>query len=651
MSATIYPKFENMLPNSEDIQLIVDSYKEEDRKRLTVDGIWQPGIVNEPDNYLTSGTITNTVKILPFIGYTKNGNRIEIDQIQNNLSPQDDGTITSISGYDSTRQTNIPEWRFHTKDFTNFSGVTSNEANILLETLPPQAIIHSTKLTNTLFTGVSNLYVSIGTLAEPEKYSPKRLISTQPTSTNIETSSSLYSESTEDSVGIYAFFSCTSGETLQSLVQGSATFGLCITYSSESDFDPEDVGGGFELGNKTGYWRPSTSYYIVARYTTIESDERSINIVDTANNIDITTPAFYSRVTDNFTLYALRMSGTATDTLTNDDIKLGKVIVDASNNITIYTNGYDSVAKNYYTDYFKLPNYRVEDSSINYVDRITNCIFGTEDDVLTYTLNDPTNMVITSSANITLLIPNGKKDTRTLNNNIYTTTSSLTTTIVGSGTKYILIKDGELVNVDIVRVVESDTQPTIASIRYWYDSKNNQWYYRSSDGGVFSATSVCKLGKVASTESNGIASVTTYPVMQLVTKQELNDVIVTQSSTSNEVSNKMDRIFQQVSTVSIASNIATVLLSTLYSFYQITPDATTSIVIDSSNISITLDNMCTFELGIDLTAGVQTINWPSNISWLNNNQPVLASEKYYYFSLRSRDYGVTWVANLQGTSD
>ena len=54
MSKTTYPVFGDMLPKKQDIQLIVDSFKEEDRKRLTTDGVFNPGIVNEVDEYLLS---------------------------------------------------------------------------------------------------------------------------------------------------------------------------------------------------------------------------------------------------------------------------------------------------------------------------------------------------------------------------------------------------------------------------------------------------------------------------------------------------------------------------------------------------------------------------------------------------------------------
>ena len=85
MSQTTFPAFTNMLPEVEDIQLIVDSLRTEDKNRITRDGIFTPGIVNEPSDYLSSGTSKNSLKIKPFIAYTLNGNRVEVESTWDNL--------------------------------------------------------------------------------------------------------------------------------------------------------------------------------------------------------------------------------------------------------------------------------------------------------------------------------------------------------------------------------------------------------------------------------------------------------------------------------------------------------------------------------------------------------------------------------------
>ena len=63
MSQNTFPQFTNMMPSAEDIQLIVDSLRIEDRNRITKDGIFEPGIVNQKSDYLSAGTNANSIKI------------------------------------------------------------------------------------------------------------------------------------------------------------------------------------------------------------------------------------------------------------------------------------------------------------------------------------------------------------------------------------------------------------------------------------------------------------------------------------------------------------------------------------------------------------------------------------------------------------
>lgn len=654
MSATTYPRFGSMLPDSEDFQSIVDAFTIEDRKRLTLDGIWEPGIVNKPAAYLTAGAQTNTLRVLPFIGYTKAGNRIEINQIWTNLSPQDNGAISITQANLETIQDDIPIWRHHTVYNTVFADIEETETKILLENLLPSATLHAVSLKhNVIFAGAGNLYVSIGTENEPEKFSPKRLISNSPEETEIEVSNVVSVESNINKVGVYAWFygdSSLSGLS-QSGGSGSLNVNLCIANSSLNDV-AEDVNvGGLPLSSNTGVWKPNLVYHIVARYKTNESDLRSINIHQDGR--DIHTEPFNSRITDSFELYALRKTGSIQDPTTDDDIKIGKVITDASGNITIFANGYDEAEKEYYTQYFKLPYYRVSSGETSYFNRVTNCILSKNNPILTYTAFDPSNTVVTINPTATVLIPNGIEQNGTLNNLTYDLSGVKTINCAGTATRYVGLLNGLAFTIETSRVQISKTQPIASTIRLWFNnaSNANQWYYRENDGGTFIASQVVLLGKITSVANSGITAVEEYDVMQLMTKKEFEELSSSQSQISQNLNEKSDKIFQQINNISDDNNTATITLSPEASFYQITPVDYVNLIIDASGITIENNTMCTFELGIDLTAGVQTINWPANVSWLNNSSPLMVNAKYYWFVARSRDNGNNWVLNLQGTSN
>lgn len=360
MSKTTYPVFGEMLPKADDIQLIVDAFKTEDRKRLTVDGIFNPGIVNNVDDYVQPGTNPNTLKIIPFIAYTRAGNRIEVLNTYDFLTAQSDGSITIDEELNiPNREKNIPYWYHYSKDYTNFADASAQTYKILITKLRPSSILQGIKMKHTVaFTGCGEVYVSIGTESEPEKFTPKFLLSDTPRDNNIETSNVLYSESGANYVPVYAYFTC-SLSTLNFLTSGSLSISLCITNVSNVDYDEEDTDGGIPLVNVKGEWKPNITYYIVARYITEDSDLRSINIHN--DDVDIDTTPFYARQTDSFKFLALRRTGSSIDTITDNDVKLGRVVSDQEGNITIYTNSYNAENKTFDTEYLTLPGVRFRD--------------------------------------------------------------------------------------------------------------------------------------------------------------------------------------------------------------------------------------------------------------------------------------------------
>lgn len=360
MAKTTYPVFGEMLVKAEDLQLIVDAFTEEDRKRLTKDGVFIPGIVNEHGTYLQKGSNKNTLRINPFIGYTKSGNRIEVENAYDYLIPKDDLEIEFGSANKIDAELDTPIWHHYSKNYTNFTEASTTTFQLLVDELKPGSILQGVKMKHTsAFNGVGDVYVSIGTLSEPEKFTPKFLISEQPTNTDIETSNIVYCESGSEYTPIYATFTC-SVSTLNALTSGNLSISLCITDVSNVEYTKkQQAEGGLPLSNNIGNWEPNTTFYIVARYKYVLSDTRSIDIPN--DDIDLMAEPFEARKTDYFQFRALRRTGTIIDPITEDDIKLGKVVSDSNGDITIYINDYDENAKTYLTDYLSLPGYRFRD--------------------------------------------------------------------------------------------------------------------------------------------------------------------------------------------------------------------------------------------------------------------------------------------------
>lgn len=399
MSKTTYPIFGDMLPSAEDIQLIVDSFKEEDRKRLTSDGVFNPGIVNSEDIYLQEGSNKNTIRINPFVAYTKNGNRVEVTSTYDYLVPEYGSSTINVDDEINVvnREKNIPYWNHYSKNYTNFTGATSTEFSIALTDLNPGAILQGIKIKHIQkFSGCGDVYVSIGTEFEHEKYAPKFLISSDPSDTNIETSNIVYSENGKEPTTIYATFTC-SINALKNLIGGSVSISLCITNVSNVEYEKDYPEGGIPLKNIVGTWNPNTTYYITARYKTIKSEETSINIHN--DDIDLETESFYKRETDSFDFYALRRSGAVIDPLTNDDIKLGHVVTDATGNIAIYINEYDNEMEVYYTDYMTLPAIRFKEFSDTVINNLTNTKLNKAGDTMTGDLTFESNNGIKFESN------------------------------------------------------------------------------------------------------------------------------------------------------------------------------------------------------------------------------------------------------------
>ena len=368
MSQNTFPRFTNMIPAVEDMQLVVDSLREEDRNRITRDGIFTPGIVNEPSDYLSNGTSKNSLKIKPFVAYTLSGNRIEVSDTWDNLYAS--GNIIPVSAENNaSAYLNIPMWYSYSKNYTNLEDIPTesdqNRYSIQLATLGKGSILHGIKVRTTELFNVleieeqPTIYITIGTQAEPEKFLPPTIVSNTASNSEISIMNLMYSASDQQNTDIMITF-VSESVPLTQITSGNVTINLCI--ANLSGFDNEDlntVEGGTQLSTDSiGTWLPSTTYHIVVRYKELESNPVSLTYTD-SNGTTITTPSENTRITTNYEFYALRKSGSIIDYTTSNDVKLGEIQTDINGDIyTLNINGTNPRTGANYTEYLTIPGYR-----------------------------------------------------------------------------------------------------------------------------------------------------------------------------------------------------------------------------------------------------------------------------------------------------
>ena len=365
MSQNTFPAFTNMIPTVEDMQLVVDSLREETRSRLTKDSIFFPGIVNEQGTYLQAGTLENSLRINPFVAYTANGNRIEVSSTWDNLYAQ--GNVINITRSNLVQE-DIPVWRTYYKTISDLrQDQDLNIETIKLTSLGRGSILHGIKVhTAALFEAIGsstrqNVWISIGTEAEPNKFLPETLVSDNNASTNISVMNLMYSLDDANPTELVITF--TSDGYLNQLTSGSVVVNLCIADLSifdNGDLDPNSAG--YELNSITVVpWMPSTTYHIVARYKEDPSNYRQLNYKD-SNNVNITTVSEPTRFTTSYGFYALRKSGAIIDYTTPDDVKLGEIVTNEQRDIIeININGQNSIG-DYFTEYLRLPIFRISEA-------------------------------------------------------------------------------------------------------------------------------------------------------------------------------------------------------------------------------------------------------------------------------------------------
>ena len=362
MSNTIYPVFSNMLPTSEDVQLIMDSLMDQIRLRLTKDFIFTPGICSGKQEYIMRGTNNNTIKILPFIGYNINGDRIQNELILDNLSPATSGQIVINEDNIIRDKIDTPYWRHYSSDWTNLQNSYTNKFSYQIATLNPGSVLQGIKLylnqtfasSDDNFTG--NIYISIGIENDLEKYYPITQVNINQSNIEIGTANLTFSENQTEKTPILITFYSESGNDLSTLISGSLLIDLLISDLSNTSSNIEQEDSGQQLGVYNNYWQVSTTYFIVARHKKTYFDTRQGFVIND-QDISITSEPFDARYQDSVEFFALRKSGSIIDPTYDTDIKLGEVITDSSGNFfgnKVYSNGYDGINKRYWTDYLTL---------------------------------------------------------------------------------------------------------------------------------------------------------------------------------------------------------------------------------------------------------------------------------------------------------
>jgi len=116
-----------------------------------------------------------------------------------------------------------------------------------------------------------------------------------------------------------------------------------------------------------------------------------------------------------------------------------------------------------------------------------------------------------------------------------------------------------------------------------------------------------------------------------------------------------DTIWSELQTpIDVTGELTTVTIQDGISLYQVNPGALDTELTFSTNAiqpAMTAGgyNIITFELIVHMTT-VKTIDFPENITWLDNIPPTMnAPNKDYLILFRSYDGGQTWIGAPEGS--
>lgn len=102
-------------------------------------------------------------------------------------------------------------------------------------------------------------------------------------------------------------------------------------------------------------------------------------------------------------------------------------------------------------------------------------------------------------------------------------------------------------------------------------------------------------------------------------------------------------LYDNGTTVSYQAN-TTVFLVNNTTVYNIKPTGNIVLTFSTSNLNIPTNAMTTFYLILDMTDGVQTVTWPTNVQWGNITPTMTANVKYMFSFMQPYNSNI-WIGN------
>lgn len=94
----------------------------------------------------------------------------------------------------------------------------------------------------------------------------------------------------------------------------------------------------------------------------------------------------------------------------------------------------------------------------------------------------------------------------------------------------------------------------------------------------------------------------------------------------------------------VEQSISSITLSETTTVYIVKPTSAETITFNTDNLRFIDTKYVTFRLVLDMTDGIQTITWPSNIQW-SDSVPSMTETKKYMFSFTKPAGENTWIGN------
>lgn len=155
-----------------------------------------------------------------------------------------------------------------------------------------------------------------------------------------------------------------------------------------------------------------------------------------------------------------------------------------------------------------------------------------------------------------------------------------------------------------------------------------------------------KVGSGLSIDSGGVLSATYSYSLPTATDSALGGIKV---GTSLSISNGVLNV-KPVAPILIkeGTTTATISLEDYVTLYTFEPAANSTLVFDTTGLTLGTGVVPTFELEVTFASTAYTLTFPSDVVWLNDEAPDMSdSGKVYLLAFRKR--GTYWVANLQGS--